>query len=628
MILSDKQIKNLNAHIEKNGKLLSVYELQSIEGFDLETIYRILPFMTVNNTVMNIDAGSLWKRILNEENNSVILRSERILEDQKGYNPVPKEDGTLPSHYLGDPWKFYLRYRVSHKNDFSLGFLAEKDKGEQLIWDPETKRYGMDFYSFHFQTYNKGRFKRIAIGDYQIQEGQSLIFAGGFLIGKGTETINSVRRTSVGIRPYTSAIEGGFFRGAAATYKVNNRIDLTVMGSRIKVDAKDINAEDTLVDLGDFSISLSSLNAGNHRTQTELDKKHNATKYDVGTNLKYLSKDKKLQIGISALQTSFSDSVKPSSSLYNYHAFEGKSNFIYGGNYSYNWRNFNFFGEIAQSGSGGVGAVQGVMASLSQKLQFAMHLRNYAKNFHSFNGDPFAESTNRNEKGVYWGAKYKFNNKWELSLYYDKFKFPWLRSSVDQPSFGDEYLARLYYKPKRNIAIYFQHKNETKLRNQTDNISVIDYVVPTTKQTQIFNIDYKASKKISLKSRVQWSYHKQEFDEQKTTGYMLFQDINFKFRKFRLSGRYAIFDAEGSNNRQYTYEKDVLYAYSIFSFSGVGVRKFILLRYTPIKKIDFWVKLSRTTFDYIPGYAISAGSLEEIQSNKRTDLRLQMRYKF
>ena len=236
LVLSDRQIKSLLAHREKNGKILSIYELQSIEGFDLNTIFSMLPFMAVDDVNMNIDAGPLWKRMLTEDNNSLIIRTERTLEAQKGYNPVPKDDGTLPTHYLGSPWKQYLRYRVSHKNDFSFGLLAEKDKGEEFTWDPATKRYGMDFYSFHFHTYNKGRFKKIAIGDFQMQEGQSLIFAGGFLINKSPETINSIRRTSVGIRPYTSAIEGGFFRGAAATYKINDRLDFTLMGSRKKID--------------------------------------------------------------------------------------------------------------------------------------------------------------------------------------------------------------------------------------------------------------------------------------------------------------------------------------------------------------------------------------------------------
>lgn len=627
LVLSDRQIKNLLNHIDKNGKLLTIYELQAIDGFDLNTIHSMLPFMAVRNVSMNIDAGPLWKRIVTEDNNSIIWRMERVLEDQRGYNPEPKDDGTLPSHYLGGPWKQYIRQRVSHKNDFSIGFLAEKDKGEQFVWDPNTKRYGFDFYSFHFHTYNKGKFKKVAFGDYQLQDAQSLIFAGGFLIGKSPETVNSARRTSVGIRPYTSAIEGGFFRGAAATYQINKRIDVTFMGSRLRVNARDIARSDSVIDVGDFNISFSSLNTGNHRTSTEISRKHNATKYDVGSILKYTSKDKKLQLGLSALETIFSDSVKNTGSITNQYRFEGKRNLIYGANYTYNWQNFNFFGEVAQSQSGGVGFVNGVIGSLSDKLQVALHLRSFDRNFHSLQGDPFSESGAINERGMYYGMKYKFNPKWELSAYYDKFMFPWLRFQVDQTnSFGDEYLGRLQYKPKRSVTMYFQHKNETKLRNLADNETRIDIPVPTTRQTQIFNIDINASSKISLKSRVQWSYFQQDILD-KEVGYMILQDLNFKFKNLRFSTRYAIFDTEGSNNRQYTYEKDVLYAYSIFSFSGTGVRKYVLVRYTLFRKIDIWAKIMRTTYNFTPSHTIGSG-LEQIEGNKRTDFRIQMRYKF
>ena len=47
-LLSDIQIRNLFEHIEKNGKLLAIYELQSIKGYNLDLIRQILPFVKVN----------------------------------------------------------------------------------------------------------------------------------------------------------------------------------------------------------------------------------------------------------------------------------------------------------------------------------------------------------------------------------------------------------------------------------------------------------------------------------------------------------------------------------------------------------------------------------------------------
>ena len=38
-LLNDYQINNLLTHIEKNGRLITIYELQAIVGFDLKTIH-------------------------------------------------------------------------------------------------------------------------------------------------------------------------------------------------------------------------------------------------------------------------------------------------------------------------------------------------------------------------------------------------------------------------------------------------------------------------------------------------------------------------------------------------------------------------------------------------------------
>ena len=47
-LLNSIQINSLLAHIENNGKLITVEELQTINGFDLETIRLIQPFSKVN----------------------------------------------------------------------------------------------------------------------------------------------------------------------------------------------------------------------------------------------------------------------------------------------------------------------------------------------------------------------------------------------------------------------------------------------------------------------------------------------------------------------------------------------------------------------------------------------------
>jgi len=81
-LLNDLQITSLLDHIRKNGKLLSIYELQSIEHFDLPTIYRILPFVKVDVSE-TADTRPIWTRILEEDNNYLLLRASVLTLSDK-----------------------------------------------------------------------------------------------------------------------------------------------------------------------------------------------------------------------------------------------------------------------------------------------------------------------------------------------------------------------------------------------------------------------------------------------------------------------------------------------------------------------------------------------------------------
>ena len=62
LLLNDIQINNLFNHIAKFGRLISVYELQSISGWDLQTIQNILPFIQVAD---NFDSGVFsWREMM------------------------------------------------------------------------------------------------------------------------------------------------------------------------------------------------------------------------------------------------------------------------------------------------------------------------------------------------------------------------------------------------------------------------------------------------------------------------------------------------------------------------------------------------------------------------------------
>jgi len=140
-LFSNGQISALQAHIEKFGPLLTVYELQVIQGFDRYDYEILRPFIKVSR---ELDQSTISPRaILKNGNHEFFVLSSRILEKQKGYLPFEEgEEGSLNSRYFGNPYRIYSRYRFRYKNNLSFGLTGEKDAGEHFFNETQS---GFDF---------------------------------------------------------------------------------------------------------------------------------------------------------------------------------------------------------------------------------------------------------------------------------------------------------------------------------------------------------------------------------------------------------------------------------------------------------------------------------------------------
>ncbi len=613
-ILTQEQILHLRAHITDFGPLLSIYELAYIEGFDMLTIEKLIPFVRIDPLAIGKDDRPLLQRITSPGRQYIIYRFERILEEKRGFSD-PQNLGD--TRYLGNPNKHYLRYRSTHRGDYSLGFTFEKDPGETFQWSPKKHQYGVDYLSAHLMLENKGKWHRFIIGDYQLQLGQGLLLGAGFGVGKGAATTTSAERVHYGIRPYTSVIEGGFLRGAAATYKWKDHWYFTGFLSHSRQDAS-LRADEETFESFFSSIQLT----GFHRTPNEISNRKQITETVYGFNLHHQPDDLK-QWGIIAFINRFSTDLRRPDLPHNRFEFQGSENInasMYG---NYSWRKFRFFGELGISKSGGMGALGGFTTTLAPRLDFAMLWRNYARDFHALRGNAFAEgSRNINEQGVYWGFQYTLNNKFFVNAYFDSFRFPWLRFRVDRPSKGNDYLVRFNYLPSRKIHMYVQYRKRVKEENTNLEDLERTIVLPGIREQWLAQLDFSTNSKLSFKSRLQASQF--TIDKVRTTGIALMQDVIYQQKKITISGRLAIFDTEGAQNRQYAYERDVLFAFSIPAYGGRGIRNYLLLQYKWSRNIDFWARFAQTTF--FDRNQIGTG-LETIEGNQRTDIKFQVRYR-
>ncbi|QJD77853.1 ComEA family DNA-binding protein [Spirosoma rhododendri] len=617
-LLSESQLSNLLDYRQTQGDLLSLYELQAVPGFDLPTIRRMLPFVAVSGS------RDLLGGLPNPTDHYLIVRHERILEQQKGFSDAsPDKNGKLPVRYLGNPQQWFVRYRYSRPRTFSVGLTMEKDAGERMAWEPAQRRYGFDFVSMHAQLQNRGRWRNIIIGDYQLQVGQGLVLSAGFVLGKSAETVQTVRRPTLGIRPYTSLTESGYFRGGAATYAIHRNLDLTLLASHVRRDANtiDVDPDSLSEELQVTSLQMSGL----HRTDAELADRGSLPETNIGAHLLYHSRNQ-LQLGLTVLQTQFGVELKKRSQTYNNYEFWGTDNRVVGLHGGYVRHNWNLFGELAysagsQTNSGGVGAVAGALASLSRKLDLALLFRHYDRNFHSFYANGFSEGSRTiNETGAYAGLKYTVYRKLTLSGFVDYFRFPWQKYLVSASSLGFDYLLQARYAPNRQSAYYLIFHDEYKEKNRSSSTNVIG----TARRNLALNAEYRPVPGLTMRSRAQWGMF-QYTGQSASHGFALIQDATFDWRRLSLSSRVAFFNTKDYDSRQYVYERDVLYAFSFPAYFNEGVRHYLLAQYSLSRHLDVWVRWARSDFF---GLKTVGTGLDQINAPHRSEIKVQARWRF
>lgn len=619
-MLTDIQINNLYEHINRNGKLISIYELQAVPGWNLALIKNMLPFITVN---VNLYAPSIsFKEMLKNSTNEVFIRYSRILEQQEGYLPI--DDSTLAAspnkRYNGSPDKIYSRYRFKFRNNVSLGFTGEKDAGEQYF--SGNQKNGFDFYSGHLYLRGFGKLKALALGDFHAQFGQGLTVWSGLAFGKSADVMTS-KRNARGLRPYASVDENLFLRGAGATLEFG-KLAFTAFGSHKKIDAN-ISYDDTSSNFDGYTITSFQL-TGLHRTPGELQDKKVISESHLGGNLQFNTR--KLRIGFTGLHSDYNANVQRNLTYYNQFEFNTNKNTVLGADYNLLFKNFNFYGEVSRSANGGMAQIHGALISLDPSVALSIVYRDYQRDFQNNLSNAFAESSkNINEKGVMIGLKLSKGKKLTLNAYLDQFKFPWLKYLVDKPNtYGHDYLVQLQYKPSKKLIMYGRIRSRDKPVNSIEEIDDIDFVVAKKQTNYRYNITYKVSESFTLRNRIELVDYKRGM-AQKEQGYLVYQDIIYKplSNPFSFSFRYALFETDSYNSRVYAYENDVLYYFSIPAYYRTGSRTYLTIKYQVRKGIDVWFRWAQWHLNNVD--EIGAGN-ELILGNTKSDIRAQVRFKF
>lgn len=598
--LSDFQISSFLEYREKNGHLLSIFELQVIHGFSDDVIRMAIPYVTVKDQPVQ---GRLDLKGIKNGRHEAFLRFQRMLEKSRGY--YTDERRADKKRYPGNPWLLNARYEFDFRNRIKAGINLEKDQGEEIFRNTNP---GFDFNSAFILLNNSGVFKSAVVGDYRLAFGQGLTLWSGASPGKSSMPLNIIKRQDA-VKAYSSNDENNFFRGAAASSALG-RFTLTAFFSAKRRDA---NITDTL-SAGHICFS-SFQQSGYHRTSAEIADEKSVRETMAGANLVYRSRILKLGTTLVAYKLNkFLEAGEDISDIYN---FSGNRLLNFGADYSVALKNFRFFGE-ASYGHGHMATVNGVLVNTGKYASFSILYRYFDRGYFSMHSSAFSEgSEDCNEEGFYAGIVLHPAAHLKISAYADFYRFPWLKYNRSKPSDGTDLLFQADYNPNKNIEMYLRVKYEGDPADFVPDSASLPDVTSMERSGIRYHIRYTVSGNLAMQNRVELAL------SHASRGLMAYHDINFFFKEIplELDFRFAWFNTDNYDSRIYAYEQDITQGFSFSPLYDNGLRAYTMATLKITDRIKAAVRYSIT---YFPDKNIIGSGYDEISGHARNDLKFRL----
>ena len=597
--LSPQQIDELLAYADKHP-FASLYELRLIHSLADYDIRNLLPFVRIGSA----EKEKMYAR-------EVFHYAQHELLTRVDARNIESFEGT-------DPMYGQLRYRFDYKRRVTFGLQLRRPAGG--------KATDLQYNAF-VQLKDIGPMHTIVAGSFQASFGQGLVLAPVFRTGKSSY-IQSVGMTTNGLRYYSSA-DGEGLQGAGATYR-------HVFNTHTRLDVS----------------ALYSIKKANDSTLHHL----------VGANMTL--RHKRLEVQLTAIENIWSDSIRPyRNSAYNQHYFRGTRQAVIGASVRYNHGWFDLFGEVATAQNydhptlnakhsslnahWGFGGIIGSRFYPTDGVALTALYRYYSPYFDNALGYAFSESSRiGDENGGYIGFDVTRWKGIRWSGYADFFSF-------SGPKYGIPQYPTLGYDAMTEIRIHLPHNTSHIIHNTSNIIHNTSYIT----------LRLRAREKGDLaiySTRIQYDWQQGAWSLRTTaeanltsssslntnplntnpqTGYTIYQDIAYDFSQsgLRTKGkaiplslrlRVQWFDAREWDNRIYTYEHDVLYAFSIPAVYGLGGRAYLCLRWQAMEKLALYLRVSETIYqrawyqEHHPEWNGAAGSIPT-----RTDVHLLLRWK-
>ena len=555
--LSPQQIDAILAYAYRHP-FESLYELRLIPELADYEIRDLLPFVYINRDALNsetINTDALYaKEIFAKAHHELLTRIDaRNIEAYEGTDPI----------YTQFRYRFDFRRRVTFGGQLRRpagGFARDLQYGAYLQLNDITP---------HLHT--------LVAGNFQASFGQGLVLAPVFHSGKSMY-VTSVGQQREGLR-YYSSVDGEGLHGAGATLRWEWN----------KTTRLDVSA-------------LYSMRHANDSTWHHL----------LGANLTL--RHKKLQVELTAIENLWSDSIHPyTNAKYNRHYFRGRNQAVIGASFRYNHGWFDMFGEVATAQNHqitndqspitkshwGFGTIIGSRFYPTNGISLLALYRYYSPYFDNALGYAFSETSRLgDENGGYLGLDITRLRNWRFIGYGDIFYFSGYKYGLGDATrtLGYDAMAEIQYSWSKHPSFQGGDGGRLSLRLRARQKGDATY----STRAQFDWVQGSWSLRTTAEANIIPS-KLSTLNSQLTYGYTIFQDISYSLplregRGLGLRLRLQGFDAREWANRIYTYEHDVLYAYSIPAVYGLGGRAYLCLRWQIIPQLALYFRASETVY--------------------------------
>ena len=595
--LSEEQIEEISAFIYRYGALQSEGELAMIPCIDETTRQRLLQFTYFGDVETK-------KPSLNE-----LLRRGRHELIATGKIPFYERRGDRET-YLGPPYKHSLRYTFQSQQHLKAGFIGSQDAGEPFFTNGNAAGY--DFYAFFVQAQRFGRLKNLTVGHYRLNFGHGLVINNDLSFGK-LFALSAADRNQNIIRGHSSRMEYNYLQGAAATISLTKNLDLTAF-----LSYRDIDVTPTDDNLNIRTI----LTSGYHRTNSEMQRRRNASEFLGGSRIAY--RYNRWNVAATVVYDAFDKPLKPvekrsKTNLYREIQPTGQHFWNASVDYGYRHARFTFSGETATGSCGGVATMNTLNVKLAGQLSLIAIQRFYSYRYYAIHSQSLSEGgATQNESGILVGATWRPSYALSVTAYTDFAYFPWARYQVSQRSQAWDNLVSATWK-RHQWKINLRYRLRLREKDNAER-TALDH---RTEQRARASVTYD-EKLWNLKTQFDLSHIGGE-NAENSFGWMVSETAGIKLKNVSLNALFAYFHTDNYDSRLYLYESGPQYTFSIPMVYGHGIRYMLMAQWQPSRRLLFTAKIATT--NYFDRSTIGS-SYQQINASSMTDLDVQMKWRF